>query len=178
VCRDETRADGDRADGDPANDDRAYAVGESPDPGRQPVVHGACEMKARASGWKAIVLIVVVLGAGAYRLASARSSLSSEGAEVLKDWVSTEYQRHYLAQTEWSDEEKAKYLLEVADIEFRSVSAKGSGDDIIVRVEIEPSPYHPPGAKTVRYFRMEHSLATGWRYRSDASAFSYYLKSF
>jgi hypothetical protein len=135
-------------------------------------------MQTKVTGWKAIVLILVVLGLGGYRLASARSSLSAEGADALKTWVSTEYQRYYLAQDDLSQEEKAKFLVGAAEVKFKSVSARGSGDNIIVRAEIEPSEFQPPGTKTVRYFRMEHSLTTGWRHRGDATAFSYYTRLF
>jgi hypothetical protein len=135
-------------------------------------------MRTKVTGWKAVVLIIVVLGLGGYRLASARSSLSDEGTDVLKTWVSTEYQRYYLAQDDLSQDEKARFLIGAAEVEFRSVSARGSGDNIVVRVEIEPSEFQPPGTKLVRYFRMEHSMITGWRHRSDVTAFSYYTKLF
>jgi hypothetical protein len=130
----------------------------------------------RVTGWKAILVIIAILGLVGYRFVSVRSSLNSEGTEVLKTWISGEFQRYYLAQTDLSQAEKAQLVTGAADVEFRSVSARGSGDNIVVRVELEPSEFQPPGTELVRYYRMEHSTVTGWRHKGDAGALSYYLK--
>ncbi len=48
----------------------------------------------------------------------------------------------------------------------------------MVRAEILVDGGTPPDGRSVRYFRMRHSMVTGWRMRYEAHAVSYYLKFF
>ena len=70
------------------------------------------------------------------------------------------------------------YALATANVRIRSLSGRGSLDDLVVKVELEPSADLPPGTELVRYYRMEYSSITGWRHRGDATALSYYLSLF
>ena len=56
--------------------------------------------------------------------------------------------------------------------------ARGPLDDLVVRIELEPGDHLPAGTELVRYYRMEYSTISGWRYRSDASAFAFYTELF
>ncbi|NIR45530.1 MAG: hypothetical protein GWN99_04060, partial [Gemmatimonadetes bacterium] len=43
------------------------------------------------------------------------------------------------------------------EIEFTSISARGRGDDIVVKVEVQVAGEEPPDGERVRYFKMSHS---------------------
>jgi hypothetical protein len=88
---------------------------------------------------------------------------------------------HGIDPGQMSEEEleaKGEELLSLSDVQFTSISARGRGDDIVVKVEIRVAGQVPPDGKPVRYFRMSHSTVTGWRVRHETTALSYYLKLF
>ncbi len=126
-------------------------------------------------------MIVVVLVAN---FRAERSTLQTEAADELKLWVRGEYLSQGLhgidpeQMTEEELQEKGEELLSLSEVQFISISARGRGDDIVVKVEIRVSGQEPPDGKPVRYFRMEHSVVTGWRVLHETTALSYYLKLF
>jgi hypothetical protein len=63
-----------------------------------------------------------------------------------------------------------KRKVEIADLDMR-----GGGDDIIIRARYI---VHGPDAPRpeVGYFKFSHSTITGWRYRRETTALSWYLK--
>jgi hypothetical protein len=65
--------------------------------------------------------------------------------------------------------------LDPEDVEIVSISARGRGEKIIARAEIRVGGEEPPDGRPVRYFRMRHSMATGWTVRSETQSWSYYL---
>jgi hypothetical protein len=71
-----------------------------------------------------------------------------------------------------------KEALRLSQISFASLKARGHGDDVIVRAEIQIGDQDPPDGRRVRYFRMSHSLLTGWRVEAETSALAYYLMLF
>ncbi len=135
-------------------------------------------MQIKLTGGKAIVVALLALGALGFKYVTALSTLDSEGAAVLQRWISAEYQRHNLQRVGLNDEQRAELLLSLQTLRLRDVAARGTPDDLIVRVEIEPHPAQPPGAELIRYFRMRHSVVSGWLTPERAYAHNYYLKLF
>lgn len=70
----------------------------------------------------------------------------------------------------------AKGLLE-RKVTIDDLAMKGGADDIIIRAEYTVHGPDKDIAKT-GYFRYSHSPITGWRYRRETTAFSWYLKLF
>ena len=132
----------------------------------------------KITGWKAIPLIIVVVGFGIFRFVSARQALDTQGREALEDWIAGELIRPMLADSTTPLAERGEAILGAVQVEIRGLSAVGSLEDMVVRVELEPNEAYPPGTELVRYYRMTHSLVTGWRHRADASALTYYLAIF
>lgn len=129
-------------------------------------------------GWPAVIAVVVVLGFAGLKFVSARQTLDTEAAEQLKFWLSAEYMRSVQAREGLEPEERMRLVEAAQEIEFADISARGSGEEIIVRVELEPNPAEPPDEERVRYFEMSYSGLTGWQYERETSAFSYHLKLF
>ena len=132
----------------------------------------------KITGWKAVPHILIVVGFGIFRFVSARQALDTQGREVLEDWIAGELIRPILADSTASLGERGEAVLGAAQVEIRNLSARGSLEDLVVRVELEPNEAYPPGTELVRYYRMTHSLVTGWRHRANSSALSYYLALF
>ena len=130
------------------------------------------------TGWKAVVVGVLVVGAAGYRSVTARTTLDTQGRQALEEWVAGEFRRPLLADETFGLEEKAQAVMDAGNVKIRSMRARGSLDDLVVRIELEPGDHLPSGTELVRYYRMEYSTIGGWRHRSDTSAFAFYMKLF
>jgi hypothetical protein len=141
-------------------------------------------MKLELKGWKAIAALTLIIVILVATFRAERSTLESEAADELKVWIRSEYLArglHGVDPGQLTEEElqaKGEELLSLSEVQFTSISARGRGDDIVVKVEIRVSGEEPPDGKPVRYFRMSHSTVTGWRVRRETTALSYYLKLF
>lgn len=145
---------------------------------------GADEDRAFLKGWSAVLAIVVTTAAVVGKSMLERSTLESGAAELIKLQLRGEYSARELAGVDVSKlseaemEAAAEELLALNSIALTSVSARGGGDDVIVKVEIQVAGGDPPDGKRVRYFRMSHGAVTGWRVERETTALSYYFKLF
>jgi len=141
------------------------------------------------------VLALAALGAfTAYRLFAMQSELSTDGLELLKTSLSTEYSRSdvdAMAQKFQNGEvvaaaeavERTDRIEGFTQIEFAEVDARGmwegrQGGDVIVKVQIAVNGGPPPDGDAVRYYRMRYRPLTGWQLGTRTSALSYWLKLF
>jgi len=134
----------------------------------------------RLTGVKAVVVILALVGFGVFRLVSARSTLDTQGTEELSMWLRAEYASRYLSNLDAATltPEDVESLLALDRITFPSIRGNGTPSDMVVRVEIEIDGQPPPDGRSVRYWRMEHSMLTGWRMQREANVLSYYLNVF
>lgn len=133
------------------------------------------QKQIRIKGLPAVLIIVALAVFAGFRLLRANTTLDTDGADVLRQWISAEYARYHLDRVELTDEERAVFLLATDSVEFSSLTARGRPDHTLVRLEILPGTAHPPGAATVRYYQMSYSTVTGWHLDRERSALSYYL---
>jgi hypothetical protein len=134
----------------------------------------------RLTGVKAVVVILALAGFGVFRLVSARSALDTQGTEELSMWLRAEYASRYLSNLDAATitPEEVESLLALDRITFSSIRGNGTPSDMVVRVEIEVDGQPPPDGRSVRYWRMEHSMLTGWRMQREANVLLYYLNVF
>jgi hypothetical protein len=132
----------------------------------------------KLTGFNAVIALIAVIGFAGFRFISATSSIETAAAEELTFWLRSEYTSEYLTDDLVPDEAMAQQLLALDDIRFREMSARGTTDDLVVRVEIAVDGAPPPFGDEVRYFRMEYSLLTQWRLNRETTKWSYYLKLF
>ncbi len=130
------------------------------------------------TGWNAVAALVLVVGFIGFRWFTMQQSLDTQGREYLEEWIAMELRRPLLADTLTNLEERGQAVLDAGNVRIRSLSGHGTRDDLVVKVELEPSPDLPPGTELVRYYRLEHSMLLGWQHRGDATAISYYLSIF
>ncbi len=142
------------------------------------------EIKIKLTGWKALVALVVVAGFLGYRYYALHTTVATEAADELRFWLAAEYIAAGLPALEEAVESgdavaaelQAQEILARERIEFTEISARGSADDVVVRVELLVDGRAPPVGKPVRFFRMKHSMVTGWRMQREVHAISYYLR--
>ena len=130
------------------------------------------------TGWKAVVVLVAIAGFVGFRWITARDALNTEGRQVLEEWIAMELIRPILADTARALGERGEAVLGASTVRIRSMSGRGPLENMVVKVELEPSSELPPGTELVRYYRMEYSTLTGWRHRGNGSALSYHLAIF
>jgi hypothetical protein len=144
------------------------------------------EIKFRVTGWKAVIVLIAVAAFLGYRYNALRTTLATEAADELRFWLAAEYMAQGLPTLEEALERgdeaaaelQAREIVARDRIEFPQLSARGDPEDVVVRAEILVDGGTPPDGRSVRYFRMRHSMVTGWRMRYEAHAVSYYLKFF
>lgn len=130
------------------------------------------------TGWKAVLMLVVVAGVVVFRVTTARAKLDTQGRAQLEMWVHQEMIRPILADTSRSLLERGAAVLKASSVSIRSLAVRGPLNNAVVRVELDPSSALPPGTDLVRYYRMRYSDLTGWTHRGNATVISWWLAAF
>ena len=136
------------------------------------------EKTVRLTGFKALLVLVVILGAVVFRVATARSKLDTQGRLALEAWVRGEVIRPILADTTRSMLERGAAVVQAAGVKIREIAVRGPLDGAVARVELEPNPAFPPDTELVRYYRVRYSEITGWTHAGRANVFAWYLAAF
>jgi hypothetical protein len=132
----------------------------------------------KLTGWKAVLLLIVLVGVGGFRLTATRAKLDTQGRASLERWVQQEVIRPILADTTQSLQEQGAALLKASSVTIRSLAVRGPLNNAVVRVELAPSPALPPGTDLVRYYHMRYSRISGWTHHGSATAMNWYLAAF
>lgn len=137
----------------------------------------------KLTGWKAVVLLVMIGAFLGFRFFTKASTLDTEGREVLVTWLQAEYARAALAslpQDGSADpaelEALGAELLEEQQVELTQIRARGVGDTVLVRVTVAVAGRPPVDGRPKRYYMMSHSMLTGWRVLRETTALRYYLQ--
>jgi hypothetical protein len=130
------------------------------------------------TGWKAVVVLAVLVGVGGFRLKTTRTKIDTQGRAALEAWVQAEAIRPILADTTRSLSQEGAALSKASSVTIRSLAVRGPLRNAIVRVELAPSPALPPGTDLVRYYHMQYSQVSGWTHRGSATAMDWYLAAF
>ena len=139
-------------------------------------------MKIELKGPKAIAVLLIIAAVIVGKFMIERSTLTTEATQEIKLYLQGEYVADQLKEfdpasmTNEEMEAKARELLKLDQIEFTSINARGRGDDVRVKLEIQVAGADPPDGQRVRYYQLSHSTVTGWRIRREITALSYYLK--
>lgn len=129
------------------------------------------------TGWKAVVVLLILAGVVVFRVTTARSKLDTQGRAALEAWVQGEIIRPILSDSTRSLVERGTAILQASSVSIRSLAVRGPLDDAVVRVELDPNPALPD-AQLVRYYRMTYTEMGGWRHRGRANRLSWYLAAF
>ena len=140
------------------------------------------ETRIELTGWKAIVVAILILGVSGYRFHSRFQTVSDGGREALREWLVKDYTGRgpkALAQ------KVADYRAGIAEapdpppaadprVEFVSLSAHGLRDAMIVRTQISVDGGPPPDGQPVRYLFLTTKYEGGWMVLSESDSFRYY----
>ena len=132
------------------------------------------------TGWPAVVVLVLAVGLYGLTFLVSRKTLDDEALAPIRLQLQGEYTSALLPALDPAspDPEAVERITELDQLELTSVSARGSGEDVVVRVEPRVNGQVPPDGREVRYYRMSYSALTGWRVRHETTAFGYYTKLF
>ena len=130
------------------------------------------------TGWKALVVLVVVVGAVVFRVTTARTKLEPQGRLALEAWVKGEMIRPILADSTRSLLERGVAIAGASSVTIREIAVRGPLDGAVARIELAPNAAFPPGTDLVRYYRVRYSEITGWTHAGRANVLSWYLAAF
>lgn len=133
------------------------------------------EKEIKLKGWPAVLVIVGVLSFGIWRIFNAHADLESGATEKLKQWITAEYHRDALKHYENTPELLMEKMREIEKLEFEAIDARGTPDNMVVRVQVAPNPAEPAGAKHERYFRMQHDNLTGWHFKREVGVINWWM---
>ena len=141
------------------------------------------ETRIELTGWKAIVVaVLILLGVSGYRFYSRFQTVNDGGQEALRTWLVKDYTGRgpkalaklvadYRAGLPAQPPEVPAVLPQV---EFVSLSAHGLRDAMVVRTEISVDGGPPPDGQPIRYLFLTTKPEGGWMVLSDSDSYQYY----
>ena len=140
------------------------------------------ETRIELTGWKAILVLVSVLGVSAIRLYSRFPNGTDDGREALRSWLVKDYEglgpralAQRVADYRAGLPDRTPPLQAVAPhVEFVSVSAQGGREAMVVRTEVSVDGGPPPDDRLVRYLFLATKVGGGWMVLAEADSFQYY----
>jgi hypothetical protein len=140
------------------------------------------ETRIELTGWKAIVVAVLILGVSGNRVYSRFQTVSDDGRGALREWLVKDYTGRgpkALAQRVAAYHAGVPDALDlqpasIPHVEFVSVSAHGLRDAMVVRTEISVDGGPPPDGQPVRYLFLTTKPEGGWMVLSESDSFNYY----
>lgn len=139
------------------------------------------EVRIELRGWKAVVVLVAVLAVSGYRVWSRFRTVDDRGREALRTWLVKDYQglgpsglARRVADYRAGMPAQPDPQTTPPDVEFSAVSAHGSADNLVARVEVIVDGGPPRHGRSVRYLRLMRGIEGDWRVFADSDAVSYY----
>ena len=140
------------------------------------------ETRIELTGWKAILVAVIILGVTGYRVYSRFPTVNDEGRAALRAWLVKDYTGRGMKDLA---KRVADYRAGLPDrpvaapavepnVELVSLSAHGWRDAMVVRSEISVDGGPPPDGQPVRYLFLTTKFDGGWMVMSESDSFRYY----
>jgi hypothetical protein len=140
------------------------------------------ETRIEVTGWKAIVVALLVLGVSGYRIYSRFPTVSDDGRKTLREWLVKDCTGRGVKDLAKRVADYRAGLpvqpldvpAETPNVEFVSLSAHGWRDAMVVRSEILVDGGPPPDGQPVRYLFLTTKFDGGWMVLSESDSFRYY----
>jgi hypothetical protein len=140
------------------------------------------ETRIELTGWKAVVVAVIILAASGYRIYSRFPTVSEDGREALRTWLVKDYTgrgpkalaQRVAAYRAGMPAQPLEVLAEEPKVNFVSLTAHGWRDAMVVRSEISVDGRTPPDGQPVRYLFLTTKFEGGWMVLSESDSFRYY----
>ncbi len=136
-----------------------------------------------------VAITILVLYIGLFIATFNNQTLDSATEEEIKNGIRLEYARKYLPKIEDTSKisktnTKARLgvqniykKMSPQNIDIISMDARGRGDDVVVKVELQIDGEDPPDKKKIRYFGMSYNPFSGWSYKCEVKKWQYYFAS-
>jgi hypothetical protein len=140
------------------------------------------ETRIKLTGWKAILVTVLILGVTGYRFYSRFPTVTDDGREALRLWLAKDYtgrgpkdlaKRVAAYRAGLPDQPPTAPAVE-PNVELVSLSAHGSRDAMVVRSQVSVDGGVPPDGQPVRYLFLTTKVGGGWMVMSESDSFRYY----
>lgn len=135
-------------------------------------------MQLRLKGRAALAAIALILGLLGWRATSARTALNGPASEAVRLQLVGEYADDLLPALRDDPEAHLDAIVRSEDIEITTLGVRGTGDNVVAKVEIQVRGGPPPDGESIRFYELEHTKLSGWRVRWETSEFQYRLKLF
>jgi hypothetical protein len=140
------------------------------------------ETRIELTGWKAIVVAVIILAVTGFRMYSRFPTVTGDGRKALREWLVKDYTgRGPKALAQRVADHKAGLPdrpmpapAELPNVELVSLSAHGWRDAMVVRSEISVDGGTPPDGQPVRYLFLTTKYEGGWMVLAESDSFRYY----
>jgi hypothetical protein len=140
------------------------------------------ETRIELTGWKAIVVAVLILGVSGYRVYSRFQTVSDDGQGALREWLVKDYTgrgpralaKRVADYRAGLPDQQLDLPAEMPHVEFVSLSGHGLRDAMVVRTEISVDGGPPPDGQPVRYLFLTTRPEGGWMVLSESDSFQYY----
>lgn len=138
------------------------------------------EYNITLKGWKAVAAIALIAGVYGVRIYSRTQTVDDAGRDVLTAWLLQDYQGQgpreiikRLRDAKAGLPVQPMSEIKPMNIEFPSLSARGSRSSMIVKAQITVEGGTPPDGQPVRYFYMTYNADTGWAVLAETTSYSY-----
>jgi hypothetical protein len=140
------------------------------------------DTRIELTGWKAIVVAVLILGVSGYRLSTRFRTVNDEGQQALRTWLVKDYTgrgpkalaKRVADYRAGLPDQPLEVPAVMPHVEFVSLSAHGLRDAMVVRTEISVDGGPPPDGQPVRYLFLTTKPEGGWMVLSESDSFHYY----
>jgi hypothetical protein len=144
------------------------------------------DTRIELTGWKAIVVAVLILGVSGYRLSTRFRTVNDEGQQALRTWLVKDYTgrgpkalaKRVADYRAGLPDQPLEVPAVMPHVEFVSLSAHGLRDAMVVRTEISVDGGPPPDGQPVRYLFLTTKPEGGWMVLSESNSFHYYEELF
>jgi hypothetical protein len=83
------------------------------------------QMTVTFTGWKAVLVLILVAGVAVFRISTARAKLDTQGRAALEAWVQADLARRLLDDTTIPLAERGAALTRASSVTIRSLAARG-----------------------------------------------------
>jgi hypothetical protein len=140
------------------------------------------ETRIELTGWKAIVVGVLILGVSGYRISTRFRTVNDEGQQALRNWLVKDYTgrgpkalaKRVADYRAGLPDQPLEVPTVMPHVDFVSLSAHGLRDAMVVRTEISVDGGPPPDGQPVRYLFLTTKPEGGWMVLSESDSFNYY----
>jgi hypothetical protein len=140
------------------------------------------ETRIELTGWKAIVVALLIVGVSGYRVYSRFQTVSDNGRGALRTWLVKDYTgrgpkalaKRVADYRAGLPDQPPEIPAAEPHVELVSLSAHGWRDAMIVRTEISVNGGPPPDGQPVRYLFLTTKVEGGWMVLSESDSFRYY----